>query len=275
MLLQPLTSDGAAVVYLDHVTKNSPGEVPGGIGAQAKRAVTTGCCLRVEAVAPFGRGQRGEIKIYVDKDRVGAVREASELEGSNALFGIAEIVSTDGGKVVTIRIKGTGRTGHVPVSERRYTGIMEEVSRFLEDEERPVSGNGVIQAITGRAEYVRQALSTLLKEGYVTRTEGRNRSWLYVHVKPYRQTGDDDPNADPFGSDYSVQDQQTPGVSGVSPVSPGESGTHARGVSGVGPVRESGTHPTTENQRRSVEGGVSPDAPAPAVERRLDFNDNR
>lgn len=74
-LLAPLVSLGACVVYIDHVTKSSEGRGKGGIGAQHKRSATTGCTLSVSATRPFGRGQTGHLKITVDKDRAGLVRE--------------------------------------------------------------------------------------------------------------------------------------------------------------------------------------------------------
>lgn len=74
MLLKPLTKTGASVIYVDHVPKSVENRGKGGIGAQAKRAMTTGCAILVESVEPFGRGQDGRIRLSVDKDRPGYVR---------------------------------------------------------------------------------------------------------------------------------------------------------------------------------------------------------
>jgi len=56
------------------VPKSKDARGKGGIGAQAKRAMTTGCTLAVRVVDPFGRGNIGKLALSVDKDRAGHVR---------------------------------------------------------------------------------------------------------------------------------------------------------------------------------------------------------
>ena len=73
-LLRPLARTGACVAYVDHVPKNKDARGKGGIGAQAKRAMTTGAAIAVEIVEPFGRGMTGRLRLTVDKDRPGHVR---------------------------------------------------------------------------------------------------------------------------------------------------------------------------------------------------------
>lgn len=77
ILLKPLARTGACVVYVDHLPKSKENRGKGGIGAQAKRAMTTGCALAVDVVQPFGRGMTGRLRLTVDKDRPGHVRAAS------------------------------------------------------------------------------------------------------------------------------------------------------------------------------------------------------
>lgn len=76
-LLKPLSRTGACVAYVDHVPKAKDGRGKGGIGAQAKRAMTTGCSIAVDVVEPFGRGMTGRLRLTVDKDRPGHVRAVS------------------------------------------------------------------------------------------------------------------------------------------------------------------------------------------------------
>lgn len=78
-LLKPLAATGACVVYVDHVPKNKENRGKGGIGAQAKRAMTTGCAINVQVLQPFGRGMKGVLSLKVDKDRPGHVRAVSIL----------------------------------------------------------------------------------------------------------------------------------------------------------------------------------------------------
>jgi hypothetical protein len=74
LLLKPVAATGVCLVYVDHVPKSKDARGKGGIGAQAKRAMTTGCTVSVTVMEPFGRGNIGKLAISVDKDRAGHVR---------------------------------------------------------------------------------------------------------------------------------------------------------------------------------------------------------
>ena len=65
---------GAAVVLIDHVTKESGNRGRLAIGGQAKMAGLTGAAYTAEVAAPLGRGLRGEVVLRIGKDRPGAVR---------------------------------------------------------------------------------------------------------------------------------------------------------------------------------------------------------
>lgn len=117
-LLKPLASTGACVVYVDHVPKNKDARGKGGIGAQAKRAMTTGCALAVDVLEPFGRGMTGRLRLTVDKDRPGHVRAAS-IGASKA--GEAVLTSKDNGSVV-VEIETS-------LSEEEIVSAVEEAAR--------------------------------------------------------------------------------------------------------------------------------------------------
>ena len=74
LLLKPVAATGVCLIYVDHVPKSKDSRGKGGIGAQAKRAMTTGCTLSVHVLDPFGRGNIGRLALSVDKDRAGHVR---------------------------------------------------------------------------------------------------------------------------------------------------------------------------------------------------------
>lgn len=90
-ILRPLADTGAAVTYIDHVPKNKETRGKGGIGAQAKRAMTTGACITVTVIEHPAPGATGKLRISVDKDRPGRVRENSR--GPKAHWGIVIIDS--------------------------------------------------------------------------------------------------------------------------------------------------------------------------------------
>jgi hypothetical protein len=197
LVLQPLTCDGAtAVTYVDHVTKSdNPDSPAGGIGAQAKRASTTGCALKVTVTVPFGTGQRGELRVTVDKDRPGLVRGRCRMEGTVAVLGTAEVVSTGQPNTVTIRVvpaRPAGeRNGHM--AARRFPAIMEAISVYLEGAPQPMSQNAIFHDVTGHQASKKTALDTLVAESYVQRATLAG-GYRFTSGRPYREASED-----PFG----------------------------------------------------------------------------
>lgn len=189
-LLRPMTATGAGAVTIDHVPKNKEARGKGGIGAQAKRAMTTGCALAVEVVTPFGRGMTGRLRLTVDKDRPGHVRAvsaAAKHAGNAVLSSFA-----DGSVDVVVEAPDLR-----PESERgpfEPTGLMEKVSRFLEsvtDSDQGVSMKAIEQEVTGKAAYVRRAVDVLVEKGLVSREAGSRGAVLHRLLEPYREGGEE------------------------------------------------------------------------------------
>ena len=183
-LLRPLADTGAAVVTIDHVAKNKETRGKGAIGAQAKRAMTRGCALSVDVVQPFGPGIHGELRLTVDKDNPGKVRAVS---GGARHAGMVHIDST--GDKVAMRVEAPDLR---PVDERgpfRPTHLMEAVSRFLETfpDETPVPKAAVEKEVSGKSDYIRDALDRLVEEGHCTRTIGPRSAVLHVLINPFRE----------------------------------------------------------------------------------------
>lgn len=230
-ILKPLTIDGATVVYIDHTPKDKENNSSGGIGAQAKRAMTSGCALRVSPTKPFGKGQSGRVQLYVDKDRQGDVRGASV----NSKHGhwAAEIIVESDGERLTMRVDppaGAEQDGvereHQPV---RLTGIMEKISRVLDGASEPLTGRGVIELVGGNKDNVTHAMRTLLDEGYVTVSNGPKRAILHTAERSYRQA--DDPRSDRFTGPVTPVTPSDPGVTpGGSEVSDPNPPPSLRGV---------------------------------------------
>ena len=65
---------GAAVVAIDHVTKDKINRGRWAIGPQAKMAGLDGAAYAVEVRKVLGRGLRGEISLRIGKDRPGGIR---------------------------------------------------------------------------------------------------------------------------------------------------------------------------------------------------------
>jgi hypothetical protein len=183
-LLKPLAARGAAVVAVDHVPKSKESRGKGGIGAQAKRAMMTGCAITVEVAEPFGRGMTGRLRLYVDKDRPGFVR----AECADAKFAGTAILESNAstGKVsVTIRPPQQNAADESESGpSKRVRALMEAVSVFLATGPERTSLRGIRDAVKGRPADVAEAVEELVRRGHVAR-ERAGSGYGHTLVKPY------------------------------------------------------------------------------------------
>jgi hypothetical protein len=162
-VLRPLADAGAAVVSIDHTPKNDADrESAGGIGAQAKRAMTDGCSIRVEVTQEFGRGQTGNIKLWIDKDRPGYVRGKSNGK-------VAGLVTIQPGKPLIIAIAAPPAA----IDGFKPTTIMERIIHYLSLENEPRSAKKIADEVSGKRTYVLQAIRDLAEDGTIKSSHGR------------------------------------------------------------------------------------------------------
>lgn len=187
---------GAAVVMVDHVTKDVDSRGRFAIGGQAKLAALTGAAYTVEVSQPLGRGLRGVIVLRVAKDRPGHVRGRSgPMRPSDRTQEAARVIIDSTGPRPVVTIEAPRTTTGEDARPWRPTAIMEAVSRLLEDAAAPLSFNKVNEATRGREQHVRAAVDALAASGYLAVSDGPNRSRLHTSLKPYRQAGDPESDA--------------------------------------------------------------------------------
>ena len=187
-LLRPISARGAAVLYVDHTPKSKENDTKGGIGAQAKRAMTTGAAFKVEVIKAFGKGQDGKLRIRVDKDRPGHVRGVSKPNKNGHWAGDAIINSTPGGGIsitITNPEESAAETGTF-----RPTHLMERVSRFLATMPEGASKNAITGGVGGQADAVRKAADVLVEEGYAERSNGPRNAIILRHIRPFTELAD-------------------------------------------------------------------------------------
>jgi hypothetical protein len=209
-LLNPLAATGACVITVDHVPKNSEARGKGGIGAQSKRSMMSGCCLAVEVIEPFGRGQSGILRLTVDKDRRGHVRGIS---GGGKFAGKAHLISDS--DTVTITIDAPDLRPSDQRERFRPTTVMEHVTDALELLPAPATFRAVADAVKGREATVKEAIAVLVAEGFIRIEHGPRRSLQHHLVRPYRQV--DDPKSDRFEAPETTTVPLSPTVSPLSP----------------------------------------------------------
>jgi hypothetical protein len=186
LLLRPLAKTGAAVAYVDHIGKNANDDSKGGIGAQAKRAMTTGCVIKVKVGDPFGRGMTGRLTMIVDKDRAGHVRgNASGGRGA----GTAVLTSNLDTGSVHVELLAPDSATRTQRRDGRQSMLMEAISDWLNDGPQQTSKNAMRAAVTGKNEDVEAALDALVRGGYVHQAKVGSG---YSHMLLKRYTVADD-----------------------------------------------------------------------------------
>lgn len=271
-ILNPLARSGAAVVYIDHTPKDTENKTAGGIGAQAKRAMTTGCAIRIEVIKQFGKGQEGKLRLHIDKDRQGDVRGHSLPGKSGHWAGDVTIASTPDGDTVDVTLAtpaGFDATQPDQAPVFRPTGYMERVSAWLAD--HPGAGrNEILEAVPGKGMHVKTALRVLVDEGWVAVEDGPRRSKLHTVVLPYSEahelagatppTPPQEPSDEwgPSGVPSGVRDPtETSGVPGVPDrdvVPSSQDPTHGPSQPTPTAVGSPGPHSTRRTVERMVAG---------------------
>jgi hypothetical protein len=174
LLADPLCEEGAAFVALDHVVKNSDNRGRYAYGSERK-GTGSHVHLGLRVVEPFGRDTTGEARLTVHKDREGFLERPVA-----GLF----VLESENGRC-TWRIESD--ESHGP-DGFRPTNYMERVSPYLElrdPEAQPLSR--VENQVTGKAEYIRQAVEALLAENYLTENEGPRGARLLTLARAFRE----------------------------------------------------------------------------------------
>jgi hypothetical protein len=235
LLLRPLAHTGSCVITVDHVPKNPDGRNKGGIGAQAKRAMITGCQLVAEVAEPFGKGQDGAIKLLVDKDKNGIVRGMS----SGGKYAGKALVESSADSV-RIKISAPTLTDRAEQPDTQAdwapTIVMEKISMLLERLTEPCSFRSIKFATTGKDETIRKAIDVLHRRGYMEITSGPRGSTLHRSVRPYRAPDSDTTHASGASTVHRVPS--------VSPSVSGHGEVNVSTVSTQPPLYEGGGHGT-------------------------------
>ena len=176
-LLKPLALTGACVVYVDHIPKNRENRGKGGIGAQAKRAMTTGCAIAVDVVDPFGRGMTGRLRLTVDKDRPGHVRAVSvEAKGAGT---VVLTSSADGSVTVEIEPSMTHAEIISAADEAMRQRILREVGKA-----QPCSRKEIATAVGSTQDTCRPHIDYLLKSRHLRESTTKRGGVPLIELHP-------------------------------------------------------------------------------------------
>ena len=173
-----------AVILIDHVPKNPEAPI-GAIGSQRKTAAVTGAAYRATQTQAFAQGKPGRMRLTVAKDRLG-----NRPKGSTACeVDITPVGATGlGFRFHLTEIQAALAKGETP----RYTSLMDSISRFLETCPG-ASGRTITNAVGGKTDHIRDAIQTLVDEGYVLVEPGSRGVLKHYSDTPYRMVDDDSP----------------------------------------------------------------------------------
>lgn len=193
LLLEPLTSTGAAVVIIDHVSKDADESGSYAIGAQAKLQMITGVQIKVTAVQKFGRGKEGKLRLSINKDRPGGVRMNSDFRefkskasGKKFELDYWATVYVDAREQPNVRMVmrfDTQEESDAPTNEGERHSIRDLMVEFLEKNGPKQSTNKVCQGVTGRESLIKEELELLKLNGFVAMEKGPRNANLWTLVK--------------------------------------------------------------------------------------------
>jgi hypothetical protein len=197
------SSTGAAVILVDHVTKDADTRGRFAIGGQAKMAALDGAAYVVEVIEPLGVGLVGRISLRVAKDRPGMVRPISGMWRKTDRTQETAVIVVDSSVTGRIEIRvemPRTDTQDTPAGDRqpwRPTGYMERVSRALELANAAMSRTKIKQTVPGNNDRIWEAIDYLIEDGYAaedgpSKNGGRPTVRL---IKLYRE-GTDEPVPD-------------------------------------------------------------------------------
>lgn len=171
---------GAAVVQIDHVTKDREGRGRWAIGAQHKLAAMDGAVFSFQVAKPFGLGRHGVAKMSIEKDRPGALRQHAKGKRIADLH----LDSDPDNHALTWALE-TPDTAESDDGTIKPTAVMEKISRLLEANPQGLSKRSIRAGVHGSNDVVDLALE-LLQNGHVA-VAPYGSAHLHTSTKPYRE----------------------------------------------------------------------------------------
>lgn len=174
LLPRKIADQCPAVLQIDHVTKATDTRGRYAIGGQHKLAAITGTALKAVVVKALAKGDRGQVKLVIDKDKHGDVGPAGttiadlHIDATNPTGTLLAWLEPPG--------RSTDEEGHF-----RPTILMGRVSELL-DTHGGLTMRGIRDMVRGKNTAISEAVHALTREGYI-----RVENGYYHSVEPYRE----------------------------------------------------------------------------------------
>lgn len=172
------TASGAAVVLIDHITKNAETRGRFAIGGQAKLATIDGAAYLVEPLEALSPGRVGTLTMRVTKDRPGFIRKVSGMWRKSDRTQEAAIFTIDSTRAQIEYVIGVPLAEDEAEANKEFKKLR-EIAEFVNN--FPGSNRRIIQeGVQGSKETVGVGISDLLAGGWI-QNRGNERSFvLYI-----------------------------------------------------------------------------------------------
>lgn len=182
MLPRPIARTGAAVLLLDHVTKDPEQRGRWARGSGAKLGEIDGAAFQLKARIPFSRHRTGRTDVVVAKDRPGGVGTVGET--------VAQVTFDPKAAGEYMKILVAPHTIDVANTDSwKPTVLMGKVWAALNDSAVPLTATGVGSLVhSEKPRLVKEAIQRLIAEGYIAEVKSGRTRHLTI-IRPYAGAG--------------------------------------------------------------------------------------
>jgi hypothetical protein len=169
---------GAAVVLIDHITKNADTRGRFAIGGQAKLATIDGAAYIVEPIEVLSPGRVGTLTLRVTKDRIGDVRASAGMYRKSDRTQEAAVFTIDSTRAQMQYVIGAP-TSEDELNERTEFKKMSEMAEFIHHHPG-CSRRELNEGVKGDKGLIGERLETLEKNGFIENKGSNNKSSLWI-----------------------------------------------------------------------------------------------
>ena len=169
------TASGAAVVLIDHITKNAETRGRFAIGGQAKLATIDGAAFLVEPIEVLAPGKMGSLTVRVTKDRPGFVRKSAGMYRKSDRTQEAAVVVIDSTKPL-IQYLIQPATDEDELKFNTEQAKKREIVEYVHNH-GGCSKRDLFAAVKGDDKTKKDRTDQLLREGYLE-NKGNDRNFI-------------------------------------------------------------------------------------------------
>jgi len=169
---------GAAVVLIDHITKNADTRGRFAIGGQAKLATIDGAAYIVEPIEVLSPGRVGSLTLRVTKDRIGDVRASAGMYRKSDRTQEAAVFTIDSTRAQMQYVIGAP-TSEDELNERTEFKKLSEMAEFIHHHPG-CSRRELNEGVKGDKGLIGERLESLEKSGYIENKGSATKSSLWI-----------------------------------------------------------------------------------------------